>query len=355
MTEETKDIEDQEIDLEEGNQEELEQIDELSPGTLGNYIKKATQSKKQHKQNVKDISDKATSMTKGEMEKARGDYNRSVDKTIARSDGVKRAINKLTKEEVEETGEYMEEDQKDFDATQDIDAIFSGEGLSEEFKSNAKAIFEAAVLAKVDERAQALQEEYDQKLEEEIAAINENVVSKVDEYLEYVVTEWMEENQLAVDSGIRSEITEDFMNGLKTLFQEHYIDIPEEKVDMVEELAAKVEALEGELDKAITENTSLTHTIGDYKKSIILDEISEGLTDVQAAKLASLAENIEFVSEEDYKEKVSLTKRKYFEDVKEEKVSSKEDQFASTEESLDESYTPSMAHYVKSISRTLKK
>ena len=112
------------------------------------------------------------------------------------------------------------------DIDTDVDAIFSGEGLSEEFKSNAKAIFEAAVLAKVDERAQALEEEYAQKLEEEIASINENVISKVDEYLEYVVSEWVEENKLAIDSGIRSEIAEDFMQGLKNLFQEHYIDIP---------------------------------------------------------------------------------------------------------------------------------
>lgn len=237
----------------------------------------------------------------------------------------------------------------------EINSIFSGEELSEEFKNNAKAIFEAAVLAKVDEKAKALEEEYAQKLEEEIASVNENVVSKVDEYLEYVVAEWMEENKLAVESGIRAEIVENFMSGLKTLFKEHYIDIPEEKVNMLEELVAKVESLEGELDKAITENTSLSSEINKYKKSAILDEISEGLTEVQSEKLKSLSENIEFISEEDYKEKVSLTKKKYFENVKEEKVTAKADQFATTEESIEESFSPVMAHYVKSISRTLKK
>ena len=241
------------------------------------------------------------------------------------------------------------------DIDTDVDAIFSGEGLSEEFKSNAKAIFEAAVLAKVDERAQALEEEYAQKLEEEIASINENVISKVDEYLEYVVSEWVEENKLAIDSGIRSEIAEDFMQGLKNLFQEHYIDIPEEKVDMVEELASKVEALESELDKMVTENTSLNADIGSYKKDSIVAEISEGLTEVQAAKLSQLAENIEFVSEEDYKEKVSLTKRKYFSESKEEVQETVKDQFGADDELETASLSPVMEHYVKNISKTLRK
>jgi hypothetical protein len=237
----------------------------------------------------------------------------------------------------------------------EVDSIFSGEELSEEFKSNAKAIFEAAVLAKVDERAQALEEEYAQKLEEEIASINENVISKVDEYLEYVVSEWVEENKLAIDSGIRSEIAEDFMSGLKNLFQEHYIDIPEEKVDMVEELASKVESLESELDKMVTENTSLNAEIGSYKKDSIVDEISEGLTEVQAAKLSQLAENIEFVSEEDYKEKVSLTKRKYFSESKEEVQETVKDQFGADDELETASLSPVMEHYVKNISKTLRK
>lgn len=261
-------------------------------------------------------------------------------------------------EDEEENGKMkkemkMKKMKEDIDT--DVDAIFSGEGLSEEFKSNAKAIFEAAVLAKVDERAQALEEEYSQKLEEEIASINENVVSKVDEYLEYVVNEWIEENQLAIDSGIRSEIAEDFMTGLKNLFQEHYIDIPEEKVDMVEELASKVEALESELDKMVTENTSLNAEIGSYKKDAIVAEISEGLTEVQAAKLSQLAENIEFVSEEDYKEKVSLTKRKYFSEEKEEVKETVKEQFGADDELETASLSPVMEHYVKNISKILRK
>lgn len=241
------------------------------------------------------------------------------------------------------------------DATDDINAIFSGENLSEEFRANAKAIFEAAVVAKVNEQIEQLDAEYATKLEEETKAINENLVAKVDEYLEYVVSEWMEENKLSIESGIKAEIVEDFMTGLKNLFVEHYIDIPEEKVDMVEELAAKVETLESELDKAVTENVNLNGQIGNYKKETILAQVSEGLTDVQSAKLKSLAENIEFVSEEDYKEKLNLTKKKYFEESKTQDVAPvKKDQFE-VEDTLEEEFSPVMSHYVKSISRTLRK
>jgi len=240
------------------------------------------------------------------------------------------------------------------DAADDINAIFSGENLSEEFKTNAKAIFEAAVVAKVNEQIEKLDSEYATKLEEETKAINENIVAKVDEYLEYVVSEWMEENKLSIESGIKAEIVEDFMTGLKNLFVEHYIDIPEEKVDMVEELASKVESLEGELDKAVTENVNLNAQIGNYKKDTILAQVSEGLTDVQSAKLKSLAENIEFVSEEDYKEKLNLTKKKYFEESKTQDVTPAKDQFVA-EETLDEEFSPVISHYVKSISRTLRK
>lgn len=240
------------------------------------------------------------------------------------------------------------------DAADDINAIFSGENLSEEFKANAKAIFEAAVVAKVNEQIEKLDADYATKLEEETLAINENIVAKVDEYLEYVVGEWMEENKLSIESGIKAEIVEDFMTGLKNLFVEHYIDIPEEKVDMVEELANKVETLEGELDKAVTETVNLNNQINSYKKTTILAQVSEGLTDVQSAKLKTLAENIEFVSEEDYKEKLNLTKKKYFEESKSQDVTPAKDQFAQ-EEALEEEFSPVMSHYVKSISRTLRK
>ena len=245
-------------------------------------------------------------------------------------------------------------EEKKLDVDTDINAIFSGESLSEEFKNNAKVIFEAAITAKVEEAKTALEEEYATKLETEVASINENLVTKVDEYLEYVVSEWMEENKLAVEKGIKAELVEDFMIGLKNLFTEHYVDIPEDKVNVVEEFAEKVETLESELDKVVTENANLNAQIGVYKKDQIVSEVSEGLSEVQFAKLKSLAEGIEFVSEQDYKEKLLLTKKKYFDEKTEEtvkKVAPMDDDISS----LEESFSPVMSHYVQNISRTLKK
>jgi len=223
-------------------------------------------------------------------------------------------------EESDDEKEKMMKEKKQAKVKEDIDAIFSGESLSEEFKNNAKAIFEAAIFAKVEEATTALEEEYAEKLETEVASINENLVTKVDEYLEYVVTEWMEENKLAVEKGIKAELAEDFMIGLKNLFTEHYVDIPEDKVNVVEEFAEQVEVLESELDKAVTEVANLNAQINIFKKEHIVSEVSEGLSEVQFAKLKSLAEGIEFVSEQDYKEKLLLTKKKYFDESSQDTV-----------------------------------
>ena len=250
--------------------------------------------------------------------------------------------------------EKMMKEKKQAKVKEDIDAIFSGESLSEEFKNNAKVIFEAAIFAKVEEATTALEEEYAEKLETEVASINENLVTKVDEYLEYVVSEWMEENKLAVEKGIKAELVEDFMIGLKNLFTEHYVDIPEDKINVVEEFAEKVETLESELDKVVTENANLNAQIGVYKKDQIVSEVSEGLSEVQFAKLKSLAEGIEFVSEQDYKEKLLLTKKKYFDENKDETVK-KAAPMDDDVSSLEESFSPVMSHYVQNISRTLKK
>ena len=254
----------------------------------------------------------------------------------------------------DEKKEKMMKEKKQAKMKEDIDAIFSGESLSEEFKNNAKTIFEAAIYAKVEEAKTALEEEYAEKLETEVTSINENLVTKVDEYLEYVVTEWMEENKLAIEKGIKAELAEDFMIGLKNLFTEHYVDIPEEKVDVVEQFAEQVETLESELDKVVTENANLNAQLSGYKKEKIVSEVSEGLSEVQSAKLKSLAEGIEFVSEEDYKEKLSLTKKKYFEESTQDTVK-KAAPMDDDVSNIEESFSPVMSHYVQNISRTLKK
>lgn len=251
-----------------------------------------------------------------------------------------------------ENKEITEDDsklKKDVDA--EVSAIFSGEELSEEFKTKAKAIFEAAVLAKVEEHQAQLQEEFETKLEEATKEFTDTMVSKVDEYLDYVVAEWVEDNKIAIDKGLKAELVEDFMLGLKNLFTEHYVDIPEDKVDVVEEFATRLDTMEEELNSAISDNVALRAEINGFKKAMIASEVSEGLTEVQQAKLESLSENIEFISEEDYTEKLLLVRKKYFEasNVVEKKTD------ADDEQSLEEAYSPLMQHYVNSISKIVKK
>ena len=293
---------------------------------------------------VKDLENK--NLEEGEMPSALKAY---LDKK-----GKKGAKSKDDEEDTEDDEKKVVKEKKHAKMKEDIDAIFSGESLSEEFKENAQAIFEAAIHAKVEEVKTELEEEYATILEAEVASINENLVTKVDEYLEYVVTEWMEENKLAIEKGIKAELAEDFMIGLKNLFTEHYVDIPEDKVDVVEQFAEHVEVLESELDKAVTEVSNLNAQINIFKKEHIVSEVSEGLSEVQFAKLKSLAEGIDFVSEQDYKEKLLLTKKKYFDGSTQETVK-KAAPLDDDTTSIEESFTPVMNHYVQNISRSLKK
>jgi len=240
---------------------------------------------------------------------------------------------------------------------EDIDAIFSGEELSEEFKTNAKAIFEAAVASRVSEIETDLQEQFDTKLNEQVDEIVSGIVDKVDEYLEYVVTEWTEEHKVGIEKNLKAEVAEDFMVGLKNLFVENYIDIPEDKVDLVDEMTKKLQDAETDLDKKITENADLVAELNAYKKEQAVHTVTEGLSEIQIAKLKSLAENIEFISEQDYKDKLALTKKKYFESKETEKttVSESKKDLDSADSELEESFSPIMEHYVKNISKIVKR
>ena len=194
---------------------------------------------------------------------------------------------------------------------EDIDALMQGENLSEDFVQKATTIFEAAVMTRVEAIVEEIEAEYEQQFDSAISELKEDFASKIDDYLNYVVQEWMEENKLAVESGLKSEIVEDFMVGLHKLFTEHYIDLPEEKVDAVEELAGKVEELEGELNEQIHASIALTKELNEYKKIQAVQAVCEGLTQTQVEKLKSLAESIEFTSEEDFAEKLNTLKEAY--------------------------------------------
>jgi hypothetical protein len=195
---------------------------------------------------------------------------------------------------------------------EDMDALMSGENLSEEFVTKATTIFEAAVVARAEEviaeAEAALQEQFDVAVEE----IKEDLAAKVDDYLNYMVEEWMKENQIAIEKGLRAEIVEDFIGGLRNLFVEHYIDIPADKVDVVEELTTKVEELEASLNEEINRGVELVKSLNEQKKIEAIYTACEGLSQTQVEKLKSLAENVEFTTEEEFAAKLSTLKESYF-------------------------------------------
>jgi len=214
---------------------------------------------------------------------------------------------KSKKEKTEVKSEGIE-----IDVTEDVEALLRGEDLSESFKVKAATIFEAAVKSKVVEELQKFEALYEQRLQEEIEEIAESLETRVDAHLEYVTEQWMKENQLSIDNGIRNELTEEFINGLKNLFIEHHIDIPEDKYDVLADMAEQLHEMEAKLNEQIENNVSLNETLNSYIKDGIVSEISEGLANTQKEKLASLTEGVEFISEESFREKVATIKESYF-------------------------------------------
>jgi hypothetical protein len=196
---------------------------------------------------------------------------------------------------------------------EDIDALFADDStISEEFKSKVSTIFEARVSDRVTQIEEETESRYAGMLEEAVESIKQDLTEKVDDYLSYIVEQWMEENQIAIESGLRAEMTEDFIAGLRNLFAENYIDVPAEKVDLVEELAAKVEELEGKLNEEIDRGVSYAKALVESRKSELTREVCEGLTDTQVEKIKSLAESVEFSTEDEYKEKLETIRENYF-------------------------------------------
>jgi hypothetical protein len=197
------------------------------------------------------------------------------------------------------------------DLKEDIDALLQGQDLSEEFVSKATTIFEAAVMSRVEEIAEEVEAQLHEQFEVAVEELKEDFATKIDEYLNYMVEEWMKENELAIESGLRAEIVEDFIGGLKNLFAEHYIDIPEEKVDVVQEMANKVEELEAKLNEEISRSIEFKKEINEHKRIQALQTVCEGLTQTQVEKLKSLAESVEFTSEEEFADKLNTLKEAY--------------------------------------------
>ena len=215
-------------------------------------------------------------------------------------------------EDVVAEEETAEEVVAEYDVEEDVNALLGGEELSEEFKEKAKTIFEAAINAKVAGIKEELEAQYAEKLAEEVEAAKESLAERVDSYLEYVADEWFEENALAIENGLKTEMTESFLTGMKGLFEEHYVTIPEDKYDVLESMVEKLDDMETKLNEQIEKNINLNGRLADATAGGILDQVSEGLAVTQKEKLASLSESVEFESEDQYREKLETLKESYF-------------------------------------------
>ena len=243
--------------------------------------------------------------------------------------------------------EEVEKKELSIDVSDDVNALLKGEEFSEEFKFKATTIFEAAVKAKVVEELEKLEKVYEEKLQSKLAEVTESMETRVDSHLEYTAEQWIKENQLAVDNGLRNELTEEFITGLKDLFETHYVDIPEDKYDVLSDMSEKLNEMETKLNEQIESNVELNKAIGTYTKNGIIGEISEGLAQTQKEKLASLAEGVEFVSEESYREKVVTIKENYFPSTK---ASSSED-LVEKQQVIAEDLEGPMASYAAALSK----
>jgi len=257
-------------------------------------------------------------------------------------------------DEVEEVGEVeeIEEDEvveEEYDIEEDVNALLAGEDLSEEFQEKARTIFEAALRSKVSEIKETLEEQYSNVLAEEVEEIKTELAERVDSYLEYVADEWISENALAVEQGLKTEMTESFLQGMKGLFEEHYVSIPEEKYNVIESMVEKLDEMETKLNEQIEKNISLNKRLAESVADGIFEQISEGLADTQKDKLASLSESVEFESEIEYREKLETLRESYF-PSRGVSPSARTETLSEGVDSSYESHSGSMANYLKTLS-----
>ena len=324
-------------------EDEDDDEDEVEEGKLPPALQKAIDKKKGKNNDDEDDEEEVKEVK--DVEDLGGETGAGSPKKALKVSLVKAGKKKIKKEDLE------------INVEKDVKALMEGEEtLSDEFKTKAATIFESAVstkiLSEVNSRIEILEGEYAQELEEAKEEHSTQLTEKVDSYMNYVVEEWMKENELAVERGIRSELVEDFMTGLRNLFQEHYIDIPEEKVDLVDDLFGKVEELEGKLDEEINRSVDLKKELSEYKREETIREVSDNLADTEKEKLSKLAEGIEYEDKEQFNEKLGVLKENYFptNEAKAE-TTSDEDPVTNSEELNEKVKDPTMTHYVDALAR----
>ena len=335
---------------------------------LGPAVTKPSDSNPDASKKVKQVSDKVSqsAQVKAEPSNITGMKQEETEKADEKEDSKKEAMHDkedMKKKDMMKAGKMMkmkagyheeveEKSTEDsLDIKSDVDALIGDSDLSEEFKQKAATIFEAAIKSKVKAEAQRLEGEYETKLKENTESHKAEMVEKVDSYLNYVVEEWMKENQIAIERGIKGEIAEDFIGGLKKLFEDHYIDVPDEKYNVLEDQAGKIEELEKKLNESIEKNVELNKANGELKRQDIIDETSEDLADTAKEKFNKLAEEVEYSNEDDFRTKVKTIKESYF-GKKEVKENDEIDNVAAGESSDNGDLSNAMAAYAAAISKT---
>ena len=253
-------------------------------------------------------------------------------------------------EEDDDMNEAIEKRLETVDVSEHVDALMNGEGdLSEDFKRKAATVFEAAVKSKIRDEIDRLEDEYKTELDESIQETKVELSEKVDTYLNYVVEEWMKENELAIERGLKGEIAEDFISGLKTLFEDHYVDVPDEKYDVLEAQSEKITELEGKLNEAITNIVSLRKDKGSLVRDKVISEATEDLADTEIEKFKSLTQDVDFTDEESYRQKLDTLKESYFPKVKPVETQTVDDVETGNAQDIDT--TASMQSYMRAIGK----
>jgi hypothetical protein len=330
--------------------------------SLAERVKALKEARKAKAEKEEDEDEKEDEKHEGKMEKCDEEIEISEELEDFIAEGIEAG---LSEEEIlaaiEENFEFVSEEIEEpvesyqVDMSEHVNALLEGEDLSEEFHAKATTIFEAAVKSKIEEEVALLEQAYAETLEERVEEIMEELASNVDDYLNYVVEQWIAENEVAIESALRSELTEDFISGLKALFAEHYIDVPEEEVQVVEELSATVEDLEAKLNEEIQRNVELTSMLAESRKVELAATVCEGLTDTQTQKLLALVENVEYTDDASFVEKISTLRENYFPTAVKntevlDRVESADPQ-ALTEATLE----GPMARYVQALGKSLPK
>ena len=339
------------------------------PAGLKKYLDKKSdksENKEDEKKDVKETADEDEKKDKKEMMKAskdkedmkevaEKDKEKEVKEVADKEDEKKKEVSEVADKEKEAKKEMMtaKDKVKNMDMKEDVAALTEGEELSEEFKQKAATVFEAAVKAKLVEEIENLEGEYETKVNEKVSEVKEEIVDKVDAYLNYVVEEWMKENELAIEKGLRNEITEDFIGGLKSLFESHYINVPQEKYDVIESQAAEIEKLKEDYNKSIEKNVELNQKIAESTREDIIKDVSSDLAATEADKLKGLAEGIEYKDADSFRKSVETLKNSYYPKAKASDTESNEvaEQNAG---SSNVNLSESMAAYTAAISKSKK-